>query len=98
MNLDPWIIDSDIKVSTERVNSNFYIIYYFSIEQTINTFFKQIVHLIRDPRAMINSMLKQKRTWGDPIQQANQMCFRMMSDAKYEDLLSSERYYKSLYI
>ena len=47
---------------------------------------------------MINSMLKQKRTWGDPIQQANQMCFRMMSDAKYEDLLSSERYYKSLYI
>ena len=44
---------------------------------------------------MINSMLKQKKTWGDPIQQAKQMCFRMMSDAKYDDLLSSTRYINS---
>ena len=41
---------------------------------------------------MINSMLKNERAWGDPIEQADQMCFLMMSDAKYEDLLSSERY------
>ena len=42
----------------------------------------------------MNSMLKDEKAWGDPIDQADQMCFLMMSDAKYEDLLSSERYYR----
>ena len=63
MNLDPWILDSDIN----------------------------IVHLIRDPRAVINSMVKQPKTWKGSLENIDGMCKRMLTDTTLKDLVPENR-------
>lgn len=69
INLDPWILNSDIK----------------------------IIHLIRDPRAMFNSMAKAPKTWEGSLKHVDAMCFRMMNDTLYKNLLPSDRYFMLKY-
>ena len=51
----------------------------------------KIVHLIRDPRAMITSISKRPGTWGDALKNASYQCRRMMEDSKLENILPYHR-------
>ena len=82
INLDPWILNSDIKVGKMFVISELWKNSNFSL---------QIIHLIRDPRAMFNSMAKAPKTWEGSLKHVDAMCFRMMNDTLYKNLLPSDR-------
>ena len=57
----------------------------------------KVVHLVRDPRAMITSLAKRPGTWSDTLRNATFQCRRMMEDSKLEDLLPAERYMRVRY-
>ena len=52
----------------------------------------KIVHLIRDPRAIFNSMKKQPKTWGGSISHMHTFCQKMLNDTFLETLLPTNRY------
>ena len=57
----------------------------------------KVVHLVRDPRAMITSIAKRPGTWSDTLRNATFQCRRMLEDSKLEDLLPAERYIRVRY-
>jgi maltooligosyltrehalose synthase len=52
----------------------------------------KIIQLIRDPRAMINSMSKIPQTWKGTLDHINGMCGRMMNDTLLQSMLPPDRY------
>ena len=52
----------------------------------------KIVHLVRDPRAMISSISKRPGTWSDTLKNASYQCNRMLDDSKLEDILPHHRF------
>ena len=57
----------------------------------------KVVHLVRDPRAMITSMAKRPGTWSDTLKNATFQCRRMMEDSRLEDVLPRDRYIRVRY-
>ena len=55
-----------------------------------NGFF-QVVHLVRDPRAMITSISKKSGIWSDALRNSTFQCKRMLNDMKLEGGLPEER-------
>ena len=51
----------------------------------------KIVHLVRDPRAMINSLLKGPKTWKRLSENIDGMCKKMITDTTLKDLLPKNR-------
>ena len=52
----------------------------------------KVVHLVRDPRAMITSIAKRPGTWSDTLKNATFQCRRMMDDSLLENVLPRERF------
>jgi hypothetical protein len=52
----------------------------------------KIIHLIRDPRAMINSMSKFPVIWQANLDDIGGMCNKMMSDITLQSMLPPDRY------
>ena len=57
----------------------------------------KVVHLVRDPRAMITSIAKRPGTWSDTLKNATFQCRRMMEDSRLEDVLPRDRYIRVRY-
>ena len=57
----------------------------------------KVVHLVRDPRAMITSIAKRPGTWSDTLKNATFQCRRMMDDSLLENVLPRERYIRVRY-
>ena len=51
----------------------------------------QVVHLVRDPRAMITSITKRSGVWSDALKNSTYQCKRMLDDMKIEEGLPEER-------
>ena len=51
----------------------------------------KVVHLVRDPRAMITSIAKRPGTWGEALRNASYQCRRMEEDSKLEADLPPDR-------
>lgn len=51
----------------------------------------QIVHLVRDPRGMFNSMEKKTDTWQDVLQQRKDWCRVMQQDIQLEEVMPKDR-------
>ena len=52
----------------------------------------KIVHLVRDPRAMISSMLAQKEEWGNRLTSFKNICDQVQQDMELGSKLPSDRY------
>ena len=52
----------------------------------------QVVHLVRDPRAMITSISKRSGVWSDALKNSTYQCRRMLDDMKLEDGLPEDRF------
>ena len=52
----------------------------------------KVVHLVRDPRAMITSIAKRPGTWSEALKNATFQCRRMMDDSQLENVLPRERF------
>ena len=57
----------------------------------------KIVHLVRDPRAMITSISKRPGTWSDALRNASYQCNRMLDDSQLEHILPRDRYVRVRY-
>ena len=64
---------------------------WMGIESWVNDTNIKIVHLIRDPRAMITSIYKRPGTWGDALKNASYQCRRMIEDSKLGNTLPYHR-------
>ena len=76
--LEPWIYNTDIKVR-------------FSSPVLCFNMFFQIVHLVRDPRAMITSITKRSGVWNDALKNSTYQCKRMLDDMKIKEGLPEDR-------
>ena len=52
----------------------------------------KIVHLVRDPRAIYNSMKKQPKTWIGSINHMDTFCRKMYNDLSLANLVPAERW------
>ena len=78
--LESWIQDSDIKV---KYNKGRWQYKYWYIK---------IVHLIRDPRAILNSVSAKAEIWLDFIHNSSLLCRQMESDSLLASILPVTRY------
>ena len=51
----------------------------------------KVVHLVRDPRAMITSIARRPGTWGEALRNASYQCRRMEEDSRLEADLPPDR-------
>ena len=52
----------------------------------------QVVHLIRDPRAILNSVSGKAEIWLDFIHNSSLLCRQMEEDSRLGDILPRDRY------
>ena len=81
---EPWILNSDIKVC-----------YYFIVFILSNLSIFQIIHLIRDPRAIYASMSRSKlrrKPWEGYLSEFGSLvCENMLKDSHLSQIIPSER-------
>ena len=63
------------------------------LESWINESDIKIIHLIRDPRAILNSMMKWSQAWNEKIKHIGTICFDFLLNHGLEEILSSNKYY-----
>lgn len=51
----------------------------------------QVIHLVRDPRAMVNSMLDEPEVWMGRLKFVRGLCSEMLEDMGLQEMLPSER-------
>ena len=51
----------------------------------------QVVHLVRDPRAMITSIARRPGIWSEALKNSTYQCRRMLSDMKLEEGMPKDR-------
>lgn len=51
----------------------------------------KVIHLIRDPRAVYNSMSQKPEIWKGSLDHVEGMCQRMLNDTLLQDYLPSDR-------
>ena len=83
--IEDWICDTDIKVRCIQKPSCLKGQYAFY-------FIRQIIHLVRDPRAMLYSMHKMKQSFFRYKEHPEILCEFMHEDLKMETELSPSRY------
>ena len=61
------------------------------LRYTMCQFFKKVVHLVRDPRAILSSMLHERKTWSKTIADFKEACDLMYEDLTMEKNIPSSR-------
>jgi len=75
----------NVLVKTVRLHAD-------NLEPWIHQSDVKIVHLVRDPRAMISSMLSQKEEWGDRLSSFKRICEQVHQDMELGRKLPSDKY------
>ena len=101
----PWVIQSGIKVK-RNANYNIpgiaslchnlviginTVLFQHRSSLINNKCVLQIVHLVRDPRGMFNSMEQKTDTWQDVLQQRKDWCRVMQEDITLEEVMPKDR-------